>query len=340
MRIRITANAEPRSENKIERYLLSFSVLAVFLLTLLQKEVIMTDEEASPDQAQTEIDLTPAESTDVIETEEEVAYFDSGDGEPEPGTEKETPKEAESPAGQEEEKTEKKEEKKVELTEDQKEIQSLKAHVGDLNKAVSKFRKAEKEAKVEEDVLTDEQLDQLLEENKDDPKTVARITRYIAQKAGREKGKEEIDVAKIAQQKTYSDNFMATNWADAVTEGTELHKAVTKVKEIYGIDPNHPSADTLALGAYFVEEAPNLFKNIKEAGDKEGYERGLKEKAEGARKKSVKEGQLETTTTGKGGEAKVSGSANQTFKQMGLSPGALKIARNLTGNKSEYMEAE
>ena len=208
-------------------------------------------------------------------------------------------------------------------------VKSLEAQLHDLNRALHHERQKAKEAKQPEAELTDEQLVNLMKEHGDDPATMLNIMKYAGQQAAKKAGKEQADVAQVSQLKHANDQYVAKKWPEiytnpAVKAGIDQYKSLMRLTD-------HPMADHLAASAWV---ADNL-----EAMQREWYDRGindgLKGKVDKARKDNIA---LKAPAPAAGRQKatagpKLSGTANETFKQMGLSKGAAEIAARLIAKK-------
>ncbi len=203
----------------------------------------------------------------------------------------------------------------------------------DLNIALHNERQAKKkgDGKDEEVVLTDTQIVGLLEEYKDDPKTMNQIIKYQAQQAAKSAARETVDAADMAKKKKEADDYLLRTYPDLAVPDSELRTAVDKTKAGLGLE-NHPYGDLFGAAVTFFLAAPTALKNAYDKGiadAKAGVSKGEEEKA---RKELVKgsglpmKGKKGTGTT----EKMLSENDREVAKKLGItSPRQIAIFNKL-----------
>lgn len=110
----------------------------------------------------------------------------------------------------------------------------------ELNRALHEERQKRKWAtEKEEVVLTDEQVIGLLEEYKDDPRTLLNVIKYQAAQAAKGATKQAVEDEGVKAKKAEADAYLNKSFPGLNEEGSELRAAVDKTKEYIGVK-DHP----------------------------------------------------------------------------------------------------
>lgn len=201
----------------------------------------------------------------------------------------------------------------------------------DLNRALHEERqrgKAKGDGK-DEVVLTDQQIEGLLTEYKDDPKTLLNIIKYQAQVAAKGAAKDATTSADVAKRKQELEGFLYKNYPDLTRDDSDLRMAVNKAKTELGIE-DHPFGEFFATAATNLMAMPHLLKNA--------YDKGRKDAEEGNAEKSRKELVKGSGLTPGKGKAKAEGAPSapemsDVAKRLGLkSPQQMALLRKLTAS--------
>lgn len=200
---------------------------------------------------------------------------------------------------------EKKEEKKGDpqeteaekrLKEMERKLSRLEEDKGNLKKALHEARQERKSKKKEEEdgetVLTDQQVLAILEEHKDDPKVMLNAIKYLAKQEAKGIKKDTLNEAEIKAKKADIDKFLNQRYPQLNEDGSDIRANVDKAKDALNL-ADHPFADYLAVGAGVLNQLPEICKHWFE----EGKKAAMDGKADEARKKQIKDGDL---TPGKG----------------------------------------
>jgi len=224
------------------------------------------------------------------------------------------------------------------LTEDIKTLQTqldvLKTDKTNLQKALHEQRQKLKglkqtPTKDDEDVpLTEAQLVQIYEENKDDPKTLLRIVKHQAEQAARKASGKAVLDSDIKSKVKEADNLLLTMYPRLTEEGSEIRIATDEIKSFYNIGDN-PFGDFFAMGVQVLNALPNIIS----AAEKRGEDKALSIKADDSRKKDIKSNQTTHSKSTPSSTAGLSKTEQETAKQLNLSPGAYKTYQKLVGNK-------
>ncbi len=203
----------------------------------------------------------------------------------------------------------------------------------DLNRALHELRQEKKKEKKEDDgetVLTDAQLEALMTEYKDDPKTLLNIIKYQAERAAKGAAKKTVDDADTIKKKREAEEYVYKNYPDLTQEDSELRVSVNKAKESLDLT-DHPYGELLGTSVTALMALPTLLKNAYDKGRKD-VEDGVKEKT---RKDLIKDGDL-TPKGKKGGETGKALSADQSdvAKRLGLNtPRQQALLKKFTASK-------
>jgi len=222
------------------------------------------------------------------------------------------------------------------LTEDIKtlrtQLDALKTDKTNLQKALHEQRQKLKSIKAtpaDEDVpLTEAQLVQIYEENKDDPKTLLRIVKHQAEQAAKKASGKAVLDSDIKSKVKEADNLLLTMYPRLTEEGSEIRTATDEIKSFYNIDDN-PFGDFFAMGVQVLNALPNIIASA----EKRGEDKALNIKADDSRKKDIKTNQTTHTKSTSPSNVGLSKTEQETAKQLNLSPGAFKTYQKLVGNK-------
>lgn len=152
----------------------------------------------------------------------------------------------------------------------------------ELNRALHEERQKRKEK--DEVALTDDQIMGLLNEYKNDPRTLLNVIKYQAQQAARGETKKAVEDEGTKAKKAEADAYLAKTFPDLDKDGSELRTAVNKTKEYIGV-ADHPMGDLIGTAVEYLRAGPVLMR--------QAYEKGVADakagKAEEARKGEIKE---------------------------------------------------
>ncbi len=217
-------------------------------------------------------------------------------------------------------------------------LERLERDKKNLQIALHKERQGKKTAEKAkpEDVLTDEQLEKIIEENPD-PKTQLRVVRYMAEKIA--KGMKDTAIADVntTQRSKAMEKLLLDRYPALAEEGSDMRVEVDEAKEHLGIK-DHPYGDFFAVGSKVLESLPQLLKNAYEKGKQDA----ISVKAEEKRGEKIKESDL----TPKGKKSATSSvdsltkEQQETAKQMGMSPSQMKVYAKLVGKSAKTVAVE
>jgi hypothetical protein len=234
-------------------------------------------------------------------------------------------KEEKEEKGDKKEKVEKKEEKT-----DAEKAELIRKNA-DLNRALHEERQKnkKKDAKEEEVVLTDAQLLGLLDEYKDDKKTLLNVIKYQAQLAAKGAAKDTVSTADIQRKKKEAEDYLLKTYPDLAKDDSELRGAVNKTKENLDLN-DHPYGELFGTAVTFLMSAPAILKNAYDKGRKDA-EDGVAEKT---RKELIKDGKLTPNKGDKGDKgAKGTPETRDIAAKLGLkSPQQIKLLEKLTAS--------
>lgn len=210
----------------------------------------------------------------------------------------------------------------------------------ELNRALHMERQKRKEAAPgkEEVVLSDEQVIGLLEEYKDDPRTMLNVIKYQAAQAAKGATKQAVEDEGVKAKKAEADAYLNKSFPGLNEEGSELRAAVDKTKEYIGVK-DHPLGDLIGTAVEYLRAGPTLMR--------QAYEKGVADakagKAEEARKGEIKETVLapKGSPPGKKGEASNADIAD-VAKRLGLkTPQQIALLKKLrAGGKTRTISVE
>ncbi len=209
----------------------------------------------------------------------------------------------------------------------------------ELNRALHEERQKRKVAtEKEEVVLTDQQVLGLLEEYKDDPRTLLNVIKYQAQQAAKGETKKAVEDEGMKAKKAEADAYLSKSFPGLNEEGSELRAAVDKTKEYIGVK-DHPLGDLVGVAVEYLRAGPVLMR--------QAYEKGVADakagKVEEARKGEIKETVLSPkgSPPGKKGEASSADIAD-VAKRLGLkTPQQIALLKKLrAGNKIRTISVE
>jgi hypothetical protein len=207
-----------------------------------------------------------------------------------------------------------------------------------LQIALHKERQAKKGTqKAEETVLTDEQLERIIEENPGDPKIQLRVTRYMAEKIAKGMKDTAMSEVDVSQKSKAMNNLLLERYPQLSDESSDMRVEIDQVKESLGL-ANHPFGDAFAVGFRVFESLPTLLTNAYERGKKES----LGTAAEKKRGDKIKDSEL--TPKGKGKPSadaeELSKEHADTAKQMNMTPSQMKIYKQLVGKQPRTLSVE
>jgi len=241
---------------------------------------------------------------------------------------------------EEDEKEKAKAKKKAdEPDEKDKRITDLEKEVEKAKKAKSKafydLRQAKKEGpESKAGQLSKAQIRQILADNKDDPDTLMNVVEYIAEQTAHGISSETVNAAEINRKKGELDGLLVDRYPDINEPGSDIRTEVDEAKKILGLD-NHPYGDYFAVASRVLEDLPEL---LKDAYNKGKGETG--ETAEDKRKKDIKSKQLPASKKAKAPGGELTGTQEETAKQMNMTPSQRKIYAKLAGNKARSVSVE
>ena len=237
----------------------------------------------------------------------------------------------ETPAGGEEKDAEKPD-FSLELNELKSKVEKLETDKQNLNKALHKTRQKAKETKTEE-VLSKDQLRQILEENAGDPDTMLRVLEYQAKQFGKEAAQTVVTDDKLNSIQKEADEMLIEMYPSLAEESSAMRKAVDETKSNYGI-ANHQFGDLFATGVRILHALPGMI----EAAEKRGREEGKKGKADEVRKESIKGDDLFKTKGSK--DQGMTESQSSAESQLNLNKNQQAIYRKLVGKKAASVSVE
>jgi len=217
-------------------------------------------------------------------------------------------------------------------------LDTLKTDKINLNKALHEQRqklKGLKQSKAEEDEpLTDAQIEQIYEENKDDPKVLLRIIKHQAEQAAKKASGKAIVDSDTKSKVKEADNLLLTMYPKLSEEGSEIRTATDEIKSFYGIDEN-PFGDFFAMGVQVLNALPGIISSAEQRGEEKALNsKTITIKADEKRKADIKTTQSSRPSKTVVTTAGMSKTEIETAKQMNLSPGALRTYQKLVGKKA------
>ena len=205
----------------------------------------------------------------------------------------------------------------------------------ELNRALHEERQKRKEK--DEVALTDDQIMGLLNEYKDDPRTLLNVIKYQAQQAARGETKKAVEDEGTKAKKAEADAYLAKTFPDLDKDGSELRTAVNKTKEYIGV-ADHPMGDLIGTAVEYLRAGPVLMR--------QAYEKGVADakagKAEEARKGEIKETLLTPKGSPPGKREASTPEIADVAKRLGLtSPRQLALLKKLrAGAKTRTISVE
>ena len=188
----------------------------------------------------------------------------------------------------------------------------------DLNVALHNARQERKKGggkKDDEVVLTDAQIEGLLVEYKDDPKTLLNVIKYQATQAAKGAAKKTVDDADVGRKKKETEDYLYKTFPDLTKDDSELRASVEKVKGEFGIE-DHPYGEFFGTAVTALMSMPTLIKQAYDKGRKD-MEDGVKEKT---RKDLIKDGDLtpKGKSKGAGDHKELTADESDVAKRLGL----------------------
>jgi hypothetical protein len=214
-------------------------------------------------------------------------------------------------------------------------------HIENLNRALTESRNKLKEKEKgngaeKETQLTDAQIRDLMVEYKDDPDTMLKLTKYVAEQAAKGASVKAVETAKVIENKKELSAFLSQRYPDLSRPESELRSSVDKTLEEFGLSDN-PYGEFLAVGVQTVMQMPNLMQHAYQQGRKD--EAGGK--AEKTRKELVKGSEL--SPKGKGTPptgSSLSAGEMDTAKRLGLKGTQLKTFSRILNKKATTVSME
>jgi hypothetical protein len=225
-----------------------------------------------------------------------------------------------------EEKPEKKEKpKEKEKPADDTEKAELLRKNKELNRALHEERQKGKK-KDDEVSLTDDQLLGIMDQYKDDPKTLLNVIKYQAQQAAKGETKKVVDDEVTKAKKAEAETFLYNAFPDLEKDDSELRAAVNKTIQYLGVD-NHPLKDLFGTAVEYLRAGPKLMR--------EAYEKGMKDAKAGKVEEKRKEDVKGSTLTPKGSGTDKKGASTPEVQdvanRLGLkTPQQMALLRKLT----------
>ena len=198
-----------------------------------------------------------------------------------------------------------------------------------LNKALHEARKKKKKDSEKEEPLTDAQLLDILEENKDDPETILRVVKYQAEKSAKEASGKAVSTAEIKRQAKEAGDLLGQMYPSLYEEGSEMRQAVDSTKEKLGLNDN-PLGDYFATGVQVLNALPELIV----AAEKRGEAIALKKKVDNKRKQSIKENSRVSSKSKAEKKHVLTDTQVEAAKQLNLTEGQLKTYKKIMGSKT------
>jgi hypothetical protein len=205
-----------------------------------------------------------------------------------------------------------------------------------LNKALHEARKAKKSTKEDDDEpLTDEQLLKIIKENEGDAETILRVVKHCAERAAKETSGQVVTDSDIQKKSKEAGGILNKLYPSLSDDSSEMRKAVDETKSYYGID-SHPLGDYFATGIQVLQALPDLIL----AAEKRGKDGALKEKADGKRKETIKDGFSHKKKGSSSSSAGLSTSQSEAAGQLNLSPSQLKTYQKIVGKTASIQVKE
>ena len=146
-------------------------------------------------------------------------------------------------------------------------------------------KKADK-GKDGETVLTDAELNAIIEANKDDPKVMLNALTYKMNQMMKAGTKAAVDEVAVKNKNAQLSSYVRQIVPDFDKEGSEANESITKVRGDFSLD-DHPHGDFLAWAAAVALQLPQ----VKQASFEAGKKAALEGKADDGRKADIKGGQ-------------------------------------------------
>jgi hypothetical protein len=277
------------------------------------------------------VDEGLTETSEVKEGSERVENVDDiGTDLKEKGGEKKPPEKKEAPADKGESKVEE------DIKAIRSELDSLKKDKKNLQIALHKERQGKKEAPKDDVVLTDKQLQSIIEENPDNPEVLLRVTRYMAEKIAKGEKAAAISEVDVSQKSKAVNKLLLDRYPALADDSSEMRTEIDQVKESLGI-ADSPFGDAFAVGVRVVENLPTLLTNAYEKGKKDA----LGTVAEKKRGDKIDDTKLSPKGSGKSTVVtELTADQSSTAKQLNLSPSAAKIYAKLVGKQPKTLSVE
>lgn len=172
--------------------------------------------------------------------------------------------------------------------------------------------------------FTDQQLVNILTEHKDDPAMMLAVVKQAVKQATADIKPDIERDTDLAGKKKETESYLNDNWPNWKSDDS-IQTDLKAAKEYLGVQ-DHPLSDFMAMSTMIMNQLPTIIKNAKEEGKKEA----LGEKADGARKRSIKANSLAKTGTKKGGKtASLSDTETETENLLNMNPQQKKIYRQM-----------
>ena len=228
---------------------------------------------------------------------------------------------------------EKPDDKEKKIADLEKEVEKLKK---DKNKAFYEARQLKKEAETTPpSTLTDTQIKQILNDNKDDPDTLFNVVKYVAEQTARGISTETVNTAEMNRKKTELDNLLAERYPDINEPGSDIRIEVDQAKKALGLE-KHPYGDYFAVASRVLEDLPQLLEHAYN----EGKGKTGKEDVEEKRKQDIKAKKLPASKKREAAGEGLTSTQLEAAKQMGLKGKALETYKKLVGKNPRVVSVE
>lgn len=175
--------------------------------------------------------------------------------------------------------------------------------------------------------LTQADLEQIVEENADDPKAMLRAVNYMIKDSEEKSAKTSKEIAQEAQRKATHDTFVFQKWPDLGKAGSQLRQQVDSLKPQLGLEGNI-MGDFFVMTSLIFDQLPTIQKESYEKGKREA----LKETTanlDKTRKKIVPATQLTPSGSKVSKEKVIKETRSEVANLLGFSKRANKIYNNL-----------
>jgi hypothetical protein len=185
----------------------------------------------------------------------------------------------------------------------------------DLQKEISRLgfalRKAEK-GKKEDDVFTDAQLQQMMDDHQDEPKVLFQVMKQMAKQSGDSATQNAESKVKIMAKHKELTDMAEKTFPGGLKEGSPLYSGIQETMEHLGLT-DHPYGDVLGMAVMTLKNLPNFYKNVQEKTRKDS----LGKAADDKRKDKIKTDKLADKGTQLAMKT-LSSDDGETMKRLGL----------------------